>query len=88
MHMMKPTLYHIPVCPFSQRFEILLELKGLRSAVNFSVVDITTNGMVIIEMIANGGAIIHVMTSAPITVSSCCTMGNVWVTNDPIEWAW
>jgi len=42
MHMTKPTLYHIPVCPFSQRLEILLELKGLRDAVNFSVVDITT----------------------------------------------
>jgi len=40
--MAKPTLYHIPVCPFSQRVEILLELKGLREAVDFSVVDITT----------------------------------------------
>jgi glutathione S-transferase len=39
--MAKPTLYHIPVCPFSQRVEILLELKGLREAVDFSVVDIT-----------------------------------------------
>jgi glutathione S-transferase len=39
--MPKATLYHIPVCPFSQRVEILLELKGLRSAVDFSVVDIT-----------------------------------------------
>lgn len=39
--MSKPTLYHIPVCPFSQRLEILLELKGLRGAVGFSVVDIT-----------------------------------------------
>jgi glutathione S-transferase len=39
--MPKSTLYHIPVCPFSQRVEILLELKGLRSAVDFSVVDIT-----------------------------------------------
>jgi glutathione S-transferase len=39
--MNKPTLYHIPVCPFSQRVEILLELKGLRHAVDFSVVDIT-----------------------------------------------
>lgn len=37
----KPVLYHIPVCPFSQRVEILLELKGLRGAVDFSVVDIT-----------------------------------------------
>ena len=39
--MTKPILYHIPVCPFSQRVEILLELKGLRGAVDFSVVDIT-----------------------------------------------
>lgn len=37
----KPIVYHIPVCPFSQRLEILLELKGLRSAVDFHVVDIT-----------------------------------------------
>ena len=33
--------YHIPVCHFSQRLEILLELKGKRDAVRFSVVDIT-----------------------------------------------
>jgi len=39
--MPKPTLYHIPVCPFSQRLEILLELKGRREAVGFHVVDIT-----------------------------------------------
>lgn len=39
--MHKPILYHIPVCPFSQRVEILLELKGLRDTVEFSVVDIT-----------------------------------------------
>ena len=37
----RPTLYHIPVCPFSQRLEILLELKGLRHTVDFCVVDIT-----------------------------------------------
>lgn len=37
----KPIVYHIPVCPFSQRLEILLELKGLRGAVEFNVVDIT-----------------------------------------------
>lgn len=35
------SIYHIPVCPFSQRLEILLELKGLRDAVSFRVVDIT-----------------------------------------------
>jgi glutathione S-transferase len=39
--MMKPTLYHIPVCPFCQRLEILLTLKGRRDEVNFQVVDIT-----------------------------------------------
>jgi glutathione S-transferase len=36
-----PVVHHIPVCPFSQRLEILLELKGCRSAVTFSAVDIT-----------------------------------------------
>jgi glutathione S-transferase len=35
------TIYHIPVCPFCQRLEILLELKGLRDAVRFEVIDIT-----------------------------------------------
>ena len=35
------TIYHIPVCPFSQRVEILLALKGRRSEVDFQVVDIT-----------------------------------------------
>lgn len=39
--MEKPVVYHIPVCPFSQRLEILLELKGLQDAVDFEVVDIT-----------------------------------------------
>lgn len=39
--MKKLTLYHIPVCPFSQRVEILLELKGLRDQVDFPVVDLT-----------------------------------------------
>ena len=35
-------MYHIPVCPFSQRLKILLHLKGLSDAVGFEVVDITT----------------------------------------------
>lgn len=35
------TVFHIPVCPFSQRLEILLALKGARDAVRFRVVDIT-----------------------------------------------
>ena len=36
-----PTVYHIPVCPFSQRLEILLSLKGLGDSVAFHIVDIT-----------------------------------------------
>jgi len=36
-----PVVYHIPVCPFSQRLEILLALKGVKGAVEFRVVDIT-----------------------------------------------
>lgn len=37
----KHIVYHIPVCPFSQRLEILLALRGLADAVEFRVVDIT-----------------------------------------------
>ncbi|GGE37418.1 glutathione S-transferase family protein [Actibacterium pelagium] len=37
----KPIVYHIPVCPFSQRLKILLTLKGIPDAVDFEVVDIT-----------------------------------------------
>jgi len=39
--MPKPTVFHIPVCPFCQRLEILLDLKGQRDAVDFKVIDIT-----------------------------------------------
>jgi glutathione S-transferase len=39
--MTRPLLYHIPVCPFSQRLEILLALKGLRDEIDFRVIDIT-----------------------------------------------
>ena len=35
------TVHHIPVCPFSQRLEILLTLKGRRGDVRFQVVDVT-----------------------------------------------
>lgn len=37
----KYIVYHIPVCPFSQRLEILLALRGQEDAVEFRVVDIT-----------------------------------------------
>ena len=39
--MTRPIVYHIPVCPFSQRLEIMLALKGMTDAVEFRVVDIT-----------------------------------------------
>ncbi len=38
---MHPTIYHIPVCPFCQRLDILLTLKGRRDDVAFQVIDIT-----------------------------------------------
>jgi glutathione S-transferase len=39
--MKTPTIYHIPICPFCQRLEILLHLKEVSNAVTFEVVDIT-----------------------------------------------
>lgn len=39
--MTRPRMYHIPVCPFSQRAEILLTLKGRQADVDFQVIDIT-----------------------------------------------
>jgi glutathione S-transferase len=39
--MQRPIVHHIPVCPFSQRLEILLALKGDPDAVEFRTVDIT-----------------------------------------------
>ena len=39
--MSNPTVYQIPVCPFCQRLEILLALKGRTDSVRFEVIDIT-----------------------------------------------
>ena len=39
--MKRPLVHHIPVCPFSQRLEILLALKGAQGAVDFTTVDVT-----------------------------------------------
>lgn len=38
---LRPVVHHIPACPFSQRLEILLALRGAPEAVEFRVVDIT-----------------------------------------------
>lgn len=37
----RPIVHHIPVCPFSQRLDILLALRGQPDAVEFRIVDIT-----------------------------------------------
>ncbi|WGT49553.1 glutathione S-transferase N-terminal domain-containing protein [Thioclava nitratireducens] len=37
----KHIVYHIPVCPFSQRLEILLALRGRQDVIEFRVIDIT-----------------------------------------------
>lgn len=37
----RATVYKIPVCPFCQRLEILLALKGRSDAVSFQTIDIT-----------------------------------------------
>lgn len=39
--MNKPTIYHIPVCPFCQRLDILLTLKGCHDEITHQVIDIT-----------------------------------------------
>ena len=39
--MTRPIIYHIPVCPFCQRLEILLSLKDKKNEIDFCVVDIT-----------------------------------------------
>lgn len=39
--MSAPNVYQIPVCPFCQRLEILLALKGCADRVRFEVIDIT-----------------------------------------------
>ena len=39
--MKRPLVHPIPVCPFSQRLEILLALKGAQGAVDFTTADIT-----------------------------------------------
>ena len=39
--MQRPIIYHIPVCPFCQRAEILLALKSRPDTVEYRIVDIT-----------------------------------------------
>ncbi|PSJ56645.1 glutathione S-transferase family protein [Pseudaminobacter soli (ex Li et al. 2025)] len=57
-------VYHIPVCPFSQRLEILLELKGKRDAVRFSVVDITRPRDAALLELSRGSTALPIMQTA------------------------
>ncbi len=57
-------VYHIPVCPFSQRLEILLELKGRRDGVRFSVVDITRPRDPALLQLSRGSTALPIMKTA------------------------
>ena len=57
----KLVVYHIPVCPFSQRLEILLALKGLDNAVEFRVVDITQPRDPMLLNLARGSTALPIM---------------------------
>lgn len=54
-------VHHIPVCPFSQRLEILLTLKGLRDAVEFRVVDITRQRDPTLLQLARGSTALPIL---------------------------
>jgi glutathione S-transferase len=56
-------LYHIPVCPFSQRLQILLTLKGVGQAVEFRVVDITRPRDPAILSLSRGTTALPIMKS-------------------------
>lgn len=62
------TVHHIPVCPFSQRLEILLSLRGQRDAVRFSVVDITRPRAPELLALTGGRTALPVMVAADGTV--------------------
>ena len=58
------TVFHIPVCPFSQRLEILLALKGRRDEVRFQVVDITQPRPARLLQIARGTTALPILQTA------------------------
>lgn len=58
------TMHHIPICPFSQRLEILLALKGLTDAIRFEVVDITVPRSGHILSLTGGSTALPVMELA------------------------
>ncbi|MCC7427808.1 MAG: glutathione S-transferase family protein [Alphaproteobacteria bacterium] len=61
MHSPELIVHHIPVCPFSQRLEILLALKGLRDRVAFRVVDVTRPRDPALLRLARGSTALPIM---------------------------
>jgi glutathione S-transferase len=61
-------VYHIPVCPFSQRLEILLELKGGRESVEFRSVDITKPRSPELLVLGGGSTALPILSLADGTV--------------------
>lgn len=62
--MTQATVFHIPVCPFSQRLEILLALKGARAEVDFQVVDITKPRHTTLVKLSRGTTALPIMQLA------------------------
>lgn len=62
--MTHPTIYHIPVCPFCQRLDILLTLKGRRNDVDFQAVDITRPRSEVLLAKTRGTTALPVMETA------------------------
>lgn len=62
--MSKPIVYHIPVCPFSQRLEILLALKGREADVQSEVVDITRSRPEWLLQKSRGSTVLPILETA------------------------
>ena len=58
---LRPTIYHVPACPFSQRVEVLLDLKGAPHLAQFSVIDITKPRPAYITALTGGSTALPVM---------------------------
>lgn len=57
----KPIVYRIPACPFSQRLEILLALKGMQDGVDFVTVDVTKPRSAELLVLTNGSTALPIL---------------------------
>lgn len=62
------TLHHIPVCPFSQRLEILLAFKGCPDLVQVSLVDITQPRPAALQALSSGSTALPLLVADDGTV--------------------